>query len=159
MLTCGQVAAHFEMMAAGGATALLEGVVVSVVEAAKVEAKSYIGHQQEGWEDLHDPTIEGFHHELGFWVVGKKQLGFQPPDYEPLRRTGQLRESIETRTEGLVGEVGSNDKVALYQEMGTANAHYPIPPRPFLSRAMMLMTPMAIELCEEATVRILVPVS
>ena len=47
----------------------------------------------------------------------------------PWTRTGALRDSIAAQTDGLTAAVGSNDKAAAPQEMGTAT----IPPRPFLA--------------------------
>jgi hypothetical protein len=45
----------------------------------------------------------------------------------------------------------------LYQEMGTPNARYPIPPRPVLALALMNSVPDIIEGCGEVAVKILVP--
>lgn len=157
MLTLGQVAAHYRAMAEGGLEAELETVVVTVTARAVEKAKSYIGHQQDGWAPLSEATVEGFRHELGFWIRGKRELGFNPPDFEPLHRTGQLEESISGVTEGLTGIIGSPDKVALWQEMGTHDARYPIPPRPFLARALMMSTPDILDLCEEAAAKIMTP--
>lgn len=139
MLDCAQVAAHFRR-AAATLPEELAGVVATVITAARIEAKSYIGHQQESWPRLSDATILGFFHERGFWIPGKADLGFAPPDYEPLLRTGQMRDSISTAQDGLVGIVGSDDKVMLFQEMGTPGARYPIPPRPTLALALMSST-------------------
>ena len=47
----------------------------------------------------------------------------------PWTRTGALRDSIGAQTDGLNAVVGSSDKAAAPQEMGTAT----IPPRPFLA--------------------------
>jgi hypothetical protein len=69
-----------------------------------------------------------------------------------------LAVSIETKTEGLVGEVGSHDKVALYQEMGTASADYTIPPRPFLSKGMLAAVTEEFEpLAREVALSVLMP--
>jgi hypothetical protein len=57
-------------------------------------------------------------------------LGFSAND--PLLRTGTLRDSIGHVVEGNVGYVGTNDKVAPFQEFGTSK----IPPRPFLGGAL-----------------------
>lgn len=157
MISFGQVAAHYQAMANGGLHEQLEEVVVAVTGRAVVRAKSYIGNQQDSWAPLAPATIEGFRHELGFWIKGKRELGFAGPDYEPLHRSGQLEDSISGVTEGLTGVVGSPDQVALYQEMGTHNARYPIPPRPFLALAMMHSTPDALELCNEVAAKVMIP--
>jgi hypothetical protein len=57
-------------------------------------------------------------------------LGFSAND--PLLRTGTLRDSIGHVVEGNVGYVGTNDKVAPFQEFGTSKN----PPRPFLGGAL-----------------------
>ena len=49
----------------------------------------------------------------------------------PWTRTGTLRDSVTARSNGLDAVVGSDDKAAAPQEMGTAN----VPPRPFLAPA------------------------
>jgi hypothetical protein len=141
MFSCGQVAAHLETMARGGLNEQLEEMVGVVIGRSVERAKGYIGHQQESWPELSSATIEGFHHELGFWIKGKRELGFSGPDYQPLERSGQLRESYSGFAEGLMGVLGSDDRVALYQEMGTPNARYPIPPRPVCALAIMESVP------------------
>jgi hypothetical protein len=73
----------------------------------------------------------------------RERLGFSPND--PLLRTGELRDSIETeilqratRDQPVaIGEVGTNDPVAAYQEFGTAT----IPARSFLERAAVVKLP------------------
>lgn len=46
----------------------------------------------------------------------------------PWLQTGALRDSVGSRVEGLQAVVGSSDKAAAPQEMGTVH----LPPRPFL---------------------------
>ena len=53
---------------------------------------------------------------------------------KPLLRTGELAGSIEFKIEGHTGHVGSNDPVAVYQELGTAR----IPARSFLGAAAFI---------------------
>lgn len=100
----------------------LSEIVRDVVEAAAIRARGYIGHQQPDWASLSD-----------FTIAQKSLMGFGPPDWQPLERTGQLEASIETQVDGLVGVVGSPDVVAVYQETGTPMARNPIPARPFLA--------------------------
>lgn len=87
-------------------------------------AQSFIGHYQSGWAPLKPSTVDQ-----------KTRLGYAPPD-NPLLRTGELRDSIEAAAAldptGAIGVVGSKDKVALYQEMGTSK----IPPRMSMGLAM-----------------------
>lgn len=105
------------------------------------EAKALIGEEQDSaagpfppWEPLSSGTLNGFLHMNGHHIPGKVELGYSPPD-NPLLREGTLRDSIECTVEGNEAAVGSNDEVAVYQEMGTPGAIYPIPPRSFLGRA------------------------
>ena len=51
---------------------------------------------------------------------------------DPLLRTGEFRDSIEHTVQDSVAQVGSNNDVAVYQELGTNR----IPPRSFLGGAM-----------------------
>lgn len=156
MITLAQAAAHF-LGAAARCEEELVGVVTTVTEVAAANARGFVGHEQDDWAPLSSATVEGFRHELGFWVMGKRELGYG--GYEnPLERTGSLRDSIETEVDGLVGIVGSNQKAALYQEMGTAFARYPIPPRPFLAKGMMHAVEMTEELIGEVVLSLLIPV-
>ena len=156
MITLGEAAAWYRQ-AADTIEDELGEVVVTVTALAVERAKGYIGHEQDEWAPLSGATIEGFRHAYGFRIPGKRELGYSPPDYEPLLRSGQMRESIEGVAEGLTGIIGSAHKVMLYQEMGTPNARYPIPPRPVLALALMNSVPDIIEGCGEVAVKILVP--
>lgn len=100
-----------------------------IVEA---EARAEIGHLQgsagpfPGWPPLADTTINGWRGH-----PGKDALGFSPPDYDPLLRSGDMRDSIEHVVVGNTAHVGSNSPVAVWQELGTVN----MPPRSFLGGA------------------------
>jgi phage gpG-like protein len=50
---------------------------------------------------------------------------------EPLLRSGQLRDSIESEVAGLAAIVGTKSELGLWQEVGTDR----IPPRPFIGPA------------------------
>jgi hypothetical protein len=158
MYSLSEMASHFER-AAMRCHGELEVLVGVVAETAEDLARSYIGKPQDNWEELHQPTIEGFRHEAGFWVRGKRVRGFaESLGFEPLKGdTGDLLESIESGASGLVGIVGSNSKVALWQEMGTPGARRPIPPRPFLSKAMMKAAEGAEELAGNVAFNLLQP--
>ena len=116
---------------------------VGLERAAKMiekEAKAEIGTYQEsagpfvGWKELSSATLEGFDHPTAGHIPGKEELGYAPPD-NPLLRTGGLRDSysyIVIRKEAVIG---SNDDKAVWQEMGTMNATFPIPPRAVLGIA------------------------
>lgn len=140
MFTCLEVA-DFYRAAALRCPEELSAVVATVVETAAIRARTFIGVQQSEWEPLSTATIFGFHHPAAGWIVGKEDRDFAGPDYEPLRGdTGQLQASISSTVDGLVGIVGSDDKVGLYQELGTPNARYPIPdspPRSFLAKGLI----------------------
>ncbi len=90
-----------------------------VEEACKIvqkKAKAAIGREHELWAPLAESTI-----------ADKAKHGFPTP--KPLLRTGELRDSIEYTVSGLEGCVGSDDPVAVYQELGTSRG---LPPRSFL---------------------------
>lgn len=96
----------------------------------KEEAWGFIGSYQTGWAPLKPTTI------------ARKMTGDTP-----LLETGEMRDSIEHRAAptiyGAIGEIGSNDPIALYQEMGTSRS---IPPRSFLGLAMSRSEEAAIPL-------------
>jgi HK97 gp10 family phage protein len=108
----------------------LEVGLEKVGELASTMAAAYIGTYQTGWPQLAESTIKE-----------KAAAGFEVPD--PLLRTGEMRDSIKHEVDPILLEVvvGSNDKRALWQEMGTVH----IPPRPFLGLAMAQSQPYAIE--------------
>lgn len=92
------------------------------------DAKAIIGEYQTEnmgpfppWKQLAESTVDD-----------RVRKGYAPD--EPLLRTGDMRDSIESTVEGLEVAVGSDSKIALYQEMGTTRG---IPPRPFLSLALV----------------------
>lgn len=149
-------AAEFFMASAARCPEVLSGVVEGVVAGGSERAKALVGQEQDGWPPLSGATVYGFHHPRAGWIPGKLELGYG--DFEsPLLRTGEMRDSIEFAIVGLVGEVGSNDKRALWQELGTA-ADYPIPPRPFLSKGLLEAAALLFEpLMREAMLILLVP--
>lgn len=155
MMSFRQFAEHMER-AAEMVPEAIAGVVVEVTALAEARAKEMIGTYQPGWEPLSEATLEGFHHEYGFFIPGKIELGYAPPD-NPLLRTGGMRDSITSEADGNTGIIGSDDKVMLWQEMGTPDAIYPIPPRPVLAKAMMDSVPDIERLSGEAMVRLLTP--
>ncbi len=91
-------------------------------------AQDLIGRENSGWQELAESTVEG-----------KQRLGYtgQRSATDPLLRTGVLESSISAGASrnGLTikGVIGSDDEVAIYQEMGTSR----IPPRPFLAKALI----------------------
>ena len=136
----------------------LHEVAVLVAEHAKLRAQDYIGHAQEGWAPLAESTVYGWDAPWGRHFPGKAELGFDPPDFEPLKRSGDLGESIQSEVEGSEGAIGSNDMVAVYQEMGThRNGGQYVPPRPFLALAMQNALPDIQIGCGELAVRVLTP--
>ena len=105
------------------------------------KAKEYLGHPQgddgefPAWKPLSRATEEGFRHKFGFWIPGKVTDLKYPPD-TPLLRDGGLGRSIKSDADAHTMHVGSDDPIALWQELGTPGAIYPIEPRSFIGRAM-----------------------
>lgn len=99
------------------------------------EAKREIGHYQQAagpfpkWPKLADKTVEE-----------KTRLGFAPPD-NPLKRTGEMRDSIgyHVNDEGTEAEIGANGVVPVVQELGAPARG--IPARDFLGRAVVRKAP------------------
>jgi hypothetical protein len=109
-----------------------------VGELAATMAVHYLGTYQEGWAQLKPETI------------ASKATGDSP-----LLETGHMRDTIShfVNPVSVVMEVvvGSTDKKAVWQEMGTSR----IPPRPFLSLAMAHSLPFAAETFGEIAVKLL----
>jgi hypothetical protein len=121
----------------------LEADLVKIGEAQKKLAKDMIGHEHADWPPLAESTIEE-----------KARLGYPVP--APLLREEILRDSIEMRPllVELEVEVGSNDPVALFQEMGTDRG---IPPRPFISKSAVDNLPFAEDTLGQTAVALLTP--
>ncbi len=131
MLTCKQMAQRLEWAAVRAKNEIEEPTEALMIVLAE-RAKEYIGHYQPGWAPLAESTLEGWHGH-----PGKTELGYAPPD-NPLLREGNMRESISGEAElmpfGARGVVGSESKIALYQEIGTER----IPPRSFLATSVVM---------------------
>ena len=112
------------------------------------ETKALIGHDQAEWKPLSEATIGGFHHPLAGYIEGKVEQGYGAN--EPLLRKGGLRDSFRSVVDGNTGTVGSDSMVAVWQEMGTPNAFYPIPPRPILGTAFVQKGKAAVEKIADA---------
>ena len=110
--------------------------------------REIIGHEVAAWQPLADATI-----------AEKQRLGFtgHVSGSDPLLRTGTLRDSIEFEIEpnavAISLVLGSHDKVALFQELGTAT----IPPRPFLATATLQSLPEAAEILGRTAADLLTP--
>jgi hypothetical protein len=93
-------------------------------------AAHYPGEYQEGWSQLAASTLKD-----------KAAKGFPVPS--PLKRTGEMAESYqkELLLADLAVVVGSPEKVALWQEIGTSR----IPPRPVVAKAMQNSLPYAAD--------------
>jgi hypothetical protein len=104
------------------------------------EAKRALGTYKFGWEPLKPETI------------AHKATGGSP-----LLETGGLRASISyfVTEEGreTVGYVGTPLKIGLYQEVGTRH----LPPRPFLSAAMMVKEKAIVEMTGRLVMAALTP--
>lgn len=137
-LTLAEAADYFRSAAARCPEVMSE-VVFGVVAAGAARAKGLIGQEDPDWPELSTATTEGFYHPYARrWITGKIALGYGGAE-SPLLRTGQMRDSIEFSVDGAVGRVGSDDKRALWQELGADSAFgfEPTPPRPFLSKGLM----------------------
>lgn len=118
--------------------------LLKIGEMTKTMATEYIGHEMNEWPALASSTVKE-----------KEKLGYvnQVSATDPLLREGDMRDSIQVEQADLVVAVGSADKVALYQEMGTKH----MPPRPFLGLAMRNSILEALDLLGETAKRLLSP--
>jgi hypothetical protein len=110
----------------------------------EINARTIPGHYQPGWAQLADATIED-----------KVSKGFAVPS--PLRRTSEMAESYkkDVNVPELMLVVGSPEKKALWQEVGTVNGSHSIPPRPVCEIAMTEALPFASKVLGELALSIL----
>lgn len=103
-------------------------------------AASYPGEYQPGWPELAESTLKD-----------KEAKGFPVPS--PLKRTGEMAESYSHEVDPgeLAVTVGSPEKIALWQELGTSR----IPPRPVSEPALKNSLPYADDVFGEIAVAIL----
>lgn len=144
--------AKFIMTAAHKASAAIPHGLEKAAVIVEAEVKASIGHYQEGWAPLSQATLEGFFHPLAGWIKGKVEIGYAPPD-NPLLRTGALREDYHHTVHGHEAVVGSNSDIAVWQELGTPNAMYPIPARPVLAGAAKRKAKEAVETMAQTVLR------
>lgn len=128
-----ELAERFAAMRASAETGIpkaLETIGAEIERDAKDEIGTY---QRENmgdlrpWDELTKAT-----------QADRMRAGFSAN--EPLLRTGDLRDSITHTVEGNRVVIGSDDPIALYQELGTHGpgvgpSGYHVPPRPFLATA------------------------
>jgi len=118
-----QFAREMSSASASIATGLEAGFRVIVKEIEET-AKEEIGVYQpaygpfDAWVPLAEST-----------KADRVRKGYTEDD--PLLRSGELRDSIESEVIGLAAIVGTKSEIGLWQEVGTSN----IPPRPFIGPA------------------------
>lgn len=124
----GAFARHLGALAVEG-EAVTHELTAKSAEMIARDAKAKLGEYQDrsgpfnAWDELAESTKDD-----------RVNQGF--PENEPLLRTGDLRDSIDTQVRGNEAVVGSDSLIALWQETGTERNGLPhIPPRPFLGAA------------------------
>lgn len=111
----------------------IPGAMEEVGRIVQEEAKSMIGTYQTGISPYRDWA------QLSPYTQDDRAARGYPPN-EPLLREGDLRDSIEHDAGPFEAVVGSDDRVAVYQELGTEAQRQGqgppgIPPRSFLGGA------------------------
>jgi hypothetical protein len=131
MMSCAEFAKVLGRAAETVEVGLVEPTKV-VMTAVAVEAKKAIGTYDYGWPQLAEAT-----------QADRVARGFSEND--PLLRTGDMRASISTKAEpiagGAEGLVYSDQKEALWAELGTMGPGRGQPPRSFLFKSLWLATP------------------
>lgn len=123
MIDLEQFAREMSSASASIATGLEAGFRVIVKEIEET-AKEEIGVYQpaygpfDAWAPLAEST-----------KADRVRQGYS--EDEPLLRSGELRESIQSEIVGLAAIVGTKSEIGLWQEVGTEH----IPPRPFIGPA------------------------
>jgi HK97 gp10 family phage protein len=111
-----------------------EAALIMGASAIAAEARRVIGQYADGydWPQLAQST-----------QADRARQGYAPN--EPLLRTAELRDSIGFTIvkKGELAEIGSNDPVAEFQELGTST----IRPRPFLSGAAQHLEHDIVKMC------------
>ncbi|PUA19579.1 hypothetical protein [Glaciimonas sp. PCH181] len=119
----GEMIAHLATMAAAETLALHHGLkkcAVAIEKTAKSEIGTYQGEVGSfaAWDQLADST-----------QADRVAKGFTPND--PLKRTGELGETISHKLDAFDAVIGSTSDIMVYQELGTDR----IPPRAVLGPA------------------------
>jgi hypothetical protein len=132
MLTCAEFAKVLGRAAETAEVGLVEPTE-AVMTTVAAEAKRVIGTYTYGWPQLAEAT-----------QADRVAGGFSEND--PLLRTGDMRASIATKAEpiagGAEGLVYSDQKEALWAELGTTGPGRGQPPRSFLFKSLWLATPL-----------------
>ena len=131
MMTCAEFAKMLGRAAETAEAGLVEPTEV-VMKAVAAEAKRVIGTYEYGWPQLAEAT-----------QTDRGRRGFTEND--PLLRTGDMRASVATKVEpiagGAEGLVYSDQKEAVWAELGTTGPGRGQPPRSFLFKSLWLATP------------------
>jgi len=133
-----QFARELSSASATIATGLEAGFRVIVKEIEET-AKEEIGVYQpaygpfDAWAPLAEST-----------KVERVRRGYS--EDEPLLRSGELRDSIQSEVMGLAAIVGTKSDIGLWQEVGTSH----IPPRPFIGPAYVRKIDPLLEAIGEA---------
>lgn len=118
-----QFGRHLAKVAAKG-EAVADHMTKVSAQVVKDDAQWRIGAYQDAvgpfnaWEPLAHST-----------VMDRIRKGYTP--FDPLLRTGEMRDSIAVDVTGQTAVIGSDSDIAVWQELGTKH----IPPRPFLGPA------------------------
>jgi hypothetical protein len=127
--------AEFEAQLASAISGMIPALEIGLDKVGSLAlslAAEYPGHYQPGWPKLAESTLRD-----------KENQGFPVPS--PLKRTGEMAESYRKELDlgALSVVIGSPEKKALWQEMGTSRG---LPPRPVLALAMQNTLPFAADL-------------
>lgn len=120
-----------------GIAAAMKTSAIAVADAAKEKLDGK--EQPQDWPELSDST-----------KAERVRKGYD--ENAPLLASGALRDSIQYRSSEKSFEVGSDNQIAVYQELGTAT----IPPRPFLAPALHDKIPGILENVGKAVEKALV---
>jgi phage gpG-like protein len=118
--------------------AIEHAVIVRACQLVCEAARDAIGKEHDYWPALQPET-----------VAERLRAGYAAD--QPLLRTGELKNSISWRAEGLTGLVGSDNDKAVYHELGTSS----IPPRPFLVPAAQQMEHRIVDMAGRAAAAVI----
>lgn len=120
----------------------------SAAKLVEAEIKEEMGHYQGAinglpeWQQLAERT-----------QTSRAKRGYEPNN--PLVVTGHLRESIKHTVHDDHAEIGSSDPIMAYQEFGTPDAKFPIPPRPVVGGSLFRRADDAVKAAVKPTIKLL----
>lgn len=115
--------------------------MASTATLAEFKAKAKFGHYQPGWKELSDATL--WEHSIYFGARGGSPTGTSD---SPLLLTGELRDSVQSSSDDMSAEVGTDNPKMPVHELGDGST----PARPVFGPLIDEMEPFMQGLVDDA---------